>query len=107
MLESCCYRRQVSVHLNQRCGSSAATSFGVNLHLFCTMYNNTLCMRADKSLTSLLICAGQNEKYKTRMCWSILFFSGLVLTLPCIDELRIVDIRTFFYDIQPQKVCTN
>ena len=35
------------------------------------------------------------------------FFSGLVLTLPCIDELRIVDIRTFFYDIQPQKVCTN
>lgn len=32
---------------------------------------------------------------------------GLVLVLPCIDELRMVDIRTFFYDIQPQKVLTR
>lgn len=32
---------------------------------------------------------------------------GLVFVFPCIDELRIVDIRTFYYDIQPQKVLTK
>ena len=30
--------------------------------------------------------------------------SGLIFVFPCIDELRIVDVRTFYYDIQPQKV---